>query len=170
MSLILSLLALDQASNAELDAFLTGVGALVRPRTVNEFGVETGTFSASTRPTRVQVLELMDQAARDIDAAIGADTLTFARPDSIRPLATSVLKLGTAMLIELDFPDSTVYDKLSKLYDARLKALTVAAAQAGAGDQPGSADDELKPIYNFPVAHAAPTRQEYIDRWLSGGR
>lgn len=155
MSLILTLLALDQASNAELDAFLAGVAALVRPRTVTDFehgGDEVATFTANTRPTRDQVLELMDQAARDIDSEIGSDTTTFPRPDSIRPLAASVLKLGTAVLIELEFPDSPAYDKLEKLYSKRLAALVKAAEQAGAGDQPGSADDELKPIYSFPVA------------------
>jgi hypothetical protein len=159
VSIILALLQLDQ-DDSDTEAFLKGVAALVPMRTVADFdhgGEELGTFTDATRPSRDEVLELMDQAGRDLDTEIGVDTADFPRPELLKPLALSLLKLRTAMLIELGFPDSPVYDRLEKTYDKRLPSLTKAAEQAGAGDQPGSGDDELKPVWGFP---AAPTAEQ----------
>lgn len=161
MGLILELLALQGGSAPQTGTFVEGVGALLRARTVVDYehgGQEVGTFTVNTRPTYQQVLELMDQAAQDLDTEIGADTTTFPRPDSIKPLALSLLKLRTAMLIELSFfPDSVAsqhspYEQIERMYDKRLPALIKAVAQAGAGDRPGSPDDELKPVFSFPPA------------------
>lgn len=152
MSLILNLLALEDTEDVAIkDAFVASVGALLRARTVDTRGVEVGTFTDITNPTYDQVLELMDQAARDIDTEISPDLIDFPRPETIKPLARSLLVLRTAMLIELDFPDSPVYDRLEKTYDKRLPSLVKASEQAGDGDQPGSADDELMPVYSFPT-------------------
>lgn len=177
MSLIVALLSLE-ADGVARDAFVDGVGALLRVRTLADFdggGREIGTFTDHTRPTYDQVLALMDIAARDIDAEIGADTTELPRDARIVPLADSVLKLATARLIELSYfagdvaTGRSIYPQLDADYLRRLKSLVRAVGQAGAGDQPGAADDELLPVYAFPVVDQAPTRQEIIDRWIANG-
>jgi hypothetical protein len=158
VSIILALLALDEDQVAR-DTFVDGVGALLRSRTQERgTGREAGTFTENTRPTYDQVLELMDQAAKDIDGEVGADTLDFPRADQIKPLADSVLKLGTAMLIELSYFNGEVasgrsaYDRYERLYNRRLPQLRKAALEVSSGSQPGSSDDYVGPLYSFPAA------------------
>jgi hypothetical protein len=163
LSLILALLALDD-EQATKDAFVAGVGALLRARTVvyGTGGDELGTFSENTRPTYDEVLELADIAARDIDTEIGPDVVAFPRPEIVKPLADSLLKLRTAMLVELSyFPEQvatgrSAYAQYERMYDRRLPALIKAAEQTGAGDEPGSVDDALMPVFSFPPAPCDP--------------
>lgn len=149
----------EPIQNLDRDDLVTGVGRMLWARTVQAgTGRKLGTFTADTEPTYQQVVEMIDQAQQDIDMAIGADTTTLPRDPRIVPMANVVLKLRTAMLVERSyFPEQVAsgrspYTQLADDYKTQLAALARAAEQAGAGDQPGSADDELLPVYSFPAA------------------
>lgn len=136
------------------------VGAILRTRTKDNVGNETGTFTANTRPTDQQVLTLIGQAYDDVVGVIDDDIPATAFRD-----ARSAIALRAAMMVELSFwPDQvplgrSPYAQLKELYDGNkdtspyggvLGRLQTAVAreteEAILGEQP---DTPLRPAYNF---------------------
>jgi hypothetical protein len=124
------------------------VGAQLRARTKDANGNELGTFTEDTRPTGVQVEELIDRATGDMISVL---------PDPMDPKwndrASGVAVLGAAMRVELSFfPEQVAtgrspYPQLKALYDDELKRL-VNAAQGGDTAMDGSG--ALAPAGGFP--------------------
>lgn len=106
------------------------VGALLRARTKDTFGNEVGTFNANTRPTDVEVAELIDQAAQEVAMFIDTDI-----PDSANTLASSVVAIDAAMLVELSYWPETVgttnsaYDRYKELFDLKIVQLQAAVTR-----------------------------------------
>ena len=110
------------------------VAPLLRARLRTPGGQEAPTWAddGSTRPSRQQVLEIIQSAAEDIVAQVGTV------PARLAKTARSVAALGAAMLIELSFypeqiaTERSPYEEYSKLYDRRMAALVEAAAEVAA--------------------------------------
>ncbi len=127
------------------------VGAILRTRTKDDMGNETGTFNADTRPTDQQVLTLIGQAYDDVVAVIDDDIPLESYRD-----ARSVIALRAAMLVELSYwPDQvplgrSPYTQLKELYDEMLPRLQSAVAreieEAESGEQTST---PLAPAFNF---------------------
>lgn len=125
------------------------VGAQLRARTKDSNGNELGTFTEDTRPTGIQVEDLIARATGDMISVL---------PDPMDPKwndrAAGVAVLGTAMRVELSFfPEQVAtgrspYAQLKALYDDELKRL-VNAAQGGDTDTTG-AGGSLAPAGGFP--------------------
>jgi hypothetical protein len=112
----------------------------LRARTKDDNGVELGEFTADTRPTYEEALRVVKASARDLYTAIGSDV-----PDRLVESAKSTVALLAAMRIELSFfPDQIAvqrspYRELKELFDASLKRLAAAVADAsGTGDEFGA--------------------------------
>ena len=94
------------------------VASFLRARTRDRSGVETGTFTSSTRPTDDQVTELVDSAAGTVSLAIGDDI-----PAVLFKEAKDVVCYLVVCLIELSyFPeqvagDRSAYNQYKDLYD-----------------------------------------------------
>lgn len=114
---------------------LADVGAVTLGRTVNDVGVVTGTFSATTRPTDTIVNILIARAASDVSLEIGTDI-----PADLQDDAKQVAAYRTAMLIELTqfgvevATDRSPYPQYKELYEAQVKRVmnAIAAEEAGA--------------------------------------
>lgn len=129
-----------------------GVGAILRARTRDTNGNELGTFTATTRPSDVQVANLINTAVGDLASAVGADIHA-----SLHQQAGVVATYKAAMLVELSyFPEQVAtgrspYAQLRELYLEALGTLTTAVADAG-GDLPGTENDLPDgPVYAFPL-------------------
>jgi hypothetical protein len=123
------------------------VGAVLRARTVDPDGNELGTFTDATRPTGVQVAELIAGGVADVYGEVGIV------PDVLLPQARRVSALGTAILVELSYyPEQTnsarsAYVALRDLYETHLKRLTVAVGEVQSGDLLGLGDDPPLPQF-----------------------
>lgn len=122
------------------------VAVLIRARTRDEGGNDLGTFTTATTPTANQAEALIHDAATEITEVTGTGI-----PEALWRNARSVIALSAAMAIELGyFPEQvqssrSAYTQLEKKFERRLKSLSVAVEQAGAGDAFGSSDDEVMP-------------------------
>lgn len=127
------------------------VGAVLRARTVDANGSETGTFGLLTRPTAAQTALLAQSAAEGAAAAIGGIEL----PAAMWPAAKMVATLGTALLVELSyFPEQistgrSPYEHLRALYTEALAALR-AYAESLLIDVPGEAGLRPMPAWSYP--------------------
>jgi hypothetical protein len=125
------------------------VGAILRARTINQFGSELGTFNSTTRPTDVSVITLINQACADVQDAIGP---TVNIPAQLIPSAMSLAALGTAMMIEIGFYPEQInsgrspYPQLATQYTAKLKNLQNAIVSLG-GERP--TDESMTPFGAF---------------------
>jgi hypothetical protein len=111
----------------EEEAFLPSVqdvAEIERARTKDKFGNELGTFTNDTRPTDDGVRGLIRQAADDVVMLVDTDI-----PVEAYELASSVIAIGTAMLIELAYFPETIgtpnsaYDRYRDWYDLMLQRL-----------------------------------------------
>jgi hypothetical protein len=131
------------------------VGALLRARTKDSMGNELGTFTDDTRPTGTQVEVLIGQATDDVATEVANEI-----PEPLWDMASSVVVVGTALLIELTyFPEAVAtgrspYTEMSKLYADRLGRLRTAV---GASGEESPSDANLKPSGTF-----APTRPPIV--------
>jgi hypothetical protein len=123
--------------------------ALIRARTRDSGGQETGTFSADTEPTADEVNDVIAQALSDVEDDIGSDI-----PEPALDGAKRLAALRTAMLVELTFfPEqleagtNNQYDRLKTLYDEKLKSVERAVAQAEEGEEIGAVDEPQWPAY-----------------------
>jgi len=100
------------------------VAALLRARTKDFDGNEVGTFNDATRPTALEVAEIIELAYGEITGAVGSIAY-----DPCSLAATSLVALRAAMWVELSyFPeqirsDRSVYTELAAQWPERLEAL-----------------------------------------------
>jgi len=125
---------------------VTDVAVLIRARTKNQFGVELGTFTDSTRPSGAEVHSIIQQAATDVTGAVGEDF-----PDAFTDEVEALIALGAAMRIELSYYPEQVrsgrspYPELKELYDGKLAALLLSME---GGTEP-TAESALAPKWSF---------------------
>lgn len=125
---------------------LEDVGAITLVRTVDKVGVQTGTFTADTRPTDSQVEILIDKAIGELADHIGIDI-----PEILWPAAVHVASKYTAMLIELTLyaheirANISSYSTWKELYEQELAQLVLAVQSLEVGDTLGN-----NPRYAFP--------------------
>lgn len=125
------------------------VGEILRARTVTRNGEEIGTFNAYTRPTDVAVMNLINDAASDVQDAIGPEVNV---PASLYPQAEDLATIGAALLIELGyFPEQinsgrSPYPQLLEQYNTKLKRLQNAIVSLG-GERP--TDEAQSPFGAF---------------------
>lgn len=82
------------------------LGAVMRSRTIDPTGAETGTFGTTTRPTGVEVDILLESAAKDVSLYIGRDIESEFWDDAQRAAV-----YRAAMLVELgSFGEQTQFD------------------------------------------------------------
>ncbi len=131
------------------------VAAFLRARTRNRHGVEAGTFTTETRPTRGAVLAIIGLAQADVAGSVGFGTL----PDGLARRARSATAIRAAMLVELSFFPEQVssgrspYEHLRDMYDKEIERLEAAAAADGIdadGDGVIDAGSGGMPSYRVP--------------------
>lgn len=143
------------------------VGALLRARTKDDAGNELGTFTEDTRPTAVQVEELIRQAIDTIANKVGNKV-----PDQLIPETQRLVALRAAMLVEASyFPEQVatgrsiypIYEKqweagygTEKFTGTLIRAISEAKAQADGSLQ---AKDPGVPLYNFPASAGIGSRR-----------
>ena len=114
------------------------VANILRARTVNKNGAELGKFDSTTRPTDAEVSGLIEQAYNDVVDAIGQITDV---PANLVNSATSIVALGTAMMVEISyFPEQvgsgrSPYAQLAAQYKDKLSRLCDSIVSAG-GNRP----------------------------------
>ena len=139
---------------------LESVAAILRARTKTRMGGEVPTFTADTRPTDLQVRELMNFASIDMIPCIGDPALLPAKYNE--PVSLCVA-LKTAMLIELSyFPeqvaqDRSAYAEYAVLYDLGKNAVCGIIADDPEVDTASQVDI---PVGSFPG---------YGWRWINVG-
>lgn len=132
---------------------LTDVGAVTIARTVNDVGVETGTFGSTTHPTNTQVAPLIQNAVDDVAIEIGTEI-----PAALFDKAKRLVALRTAMYIELTFFAAEVaqqrspYAMQKDLYDGELKKLSAAVIAEELGETGADRVDTVMPRFGFPPA------------------
>jgi hypothetical protein len=110
------------------------VANLLRARTVNKNGSETGTFNGDTRPSDVEVQGLIDQAYNDVVDAIGQIDVV---PANLVNSVSSIITVGAAMMVELSYYPEQVgtgrspYAQLAAQYKDKLCRLQDAIVSAG---------------------------------------
>lgn len=145
---------------ADYTPSLADVGAIDMARTRDDVGNETGTFTATTRPTDAQVNVLINRALDlDIRPKIGEDI-----PADLFDAAKQLAALRVAMYIELTYfasevaNDRSPYPQYKELYDEQLPILVNAIEAEEAGDSPLNPVGENIAQFSFP----APTN------WMEG--
>lgn len=134
------------------------IGAVLRARTKDDVGNELGTFTTATRPTAVQVAELIAQAVGEVRDEHGDPD----RGDNRDPSqAYNALKreaiLTTAMQVELTyFPEQVTagrspYPALVVQRDRAAVIAGKAVQELASGGEVGEADDGRLPVWNFPI-------------------
>jgi hypothetical protein len=127
------------------------VGAITLNRTVDKVGVQTGTFTADTRPTDSQVEILIDKAMEDVSCAIGTSI-----PEGLWDRARHVVSIRTAMLIELTLYAHEIrsgvspYPEYKALYEDEIACLAGAVAAAEAGQSLEDAFSNGTARWGFP--------------------
>lgn len=100
------------------------VASLLHARTKNSSGVEIGTFDNNTRPTAVQVANIIGIAVHNVGSAFKGIV-----PAEWIPEATEIAALKSAMLIELSFFPEQVrtgrspYAEYKDLYDQKIELM-----------------------------------------------
>lgn len=125
------------------------VANILRARTVNANGLETGTFSASTRPSDSEVEGIIGNAYNDVLDAIGQTSVV---PANLANSVTSLIAIGAAMMVEISYYPEQVgtgrspYAALSKQYDDKLCRLQNAIVSVGG---PRPTNDYQTPAGSF---------------------
>lgn len=128
------------------------VASLLRARTKVKGGKELGTFSFATRPTSLEVDELIDEA---MDEVLGKVVEPEEPGSGYERRIRGAVRLYTAILIEGSyFPEQvksgqSVAQTYQALYSSRIKALI---AESKTGKPEGEGDDESPPdaAWSFP--------------------
>jgi hypothetical protein len=136
------------------------VGALVRARTVDDGGNETGMFTEQTRPTQAEVTELIQDTVQECYPMFGQDIPDALgnEKDVLRKSAKRCVVFGVAALIELNyFPEQvganrSPYKMYQERYEKAQKAVAKAVSDIESGDEPGTDDEAQLALYDgFPV-------------------
>lgn len=136
--------------------WLPGVGDVARyvmSRTKDKYGNELGTFNADTRPTNVQVSEMIPESADRVTDVIGDNI-----PEVLWADAADVVAERTAMQIELDFFPEQVntnrspYAQLKQQYEEDLSRLSkqVEVVEEGGDLSAVSTEPSRKAVGSFP--------------------
>jgi len=109
------------------------VAALLRSRTRDEYGDDTGEFDATTDPTLAEVEELITTAVDLVTPRLGPIPLTDADPEPFVAMATAIAALRTGLLIEQARADDIQpgqhpYASLLGEYNAAVRDWDVAVA------------------------------------------
>ena len=128
------------------------VAALLRARTKDSAGTELGTFTVNTRPTDVQVQQLIVLAEGDVLIQVG---------DELGPVtaaeATSMIALRAACMVEVSYwpeqirTNRSAYDELWRMYEAGMENLKELIAAGGGGEDGGGAEGLTKGYGSVPV-------------------
>jgi hypothetical protein len=108
------------------------VGDLLRARTKDVNGSETGTFTADTRPTDDAVEAMIEQALSTVTASANDDV-----PERLYPLARHCAALRCAMLVELTYwpeqvqRENSPYAHYRELYTDAMLGFTRALDDSG---------------------------------------
>jgi hypothetical protein len=132
---------------------ITDVARLVMSRTKDKYGNEVGTFNSNTRPTNVQVSELITEMADRVTDVIGDEV-----PEQLWSDAASVVAERTAMEIELSyFPEQvntnrSAYKDLKEQYEEDITRLgkQVQIVAEGGDLNAISTEPSNKPLGGFP--------------------
>jgi hypothetical protein len=137
----------------EEEAFLPSVqdvADLLRARTKDKFGNELGLFNDNTRPTDSGVRGLIRQAADDVIMMVDTDI-----PVEAYDLASTVISIGAAMLVELSYyPEqigtpNSAYDRYREWYELMLQRLMLAVERETLEEELGE-DAATGVFYQFP--------------------
>ena len=126
------------------------VAALIRARTKTAGGDEIGTFTPETRPTDVQVQQLIILAEGDVLVQTGSKLGQVSATE-----ATSMIALRAACFVELSYwpeqirTDRSAYEQLWRMYEAGMVNL-LAGIEAGGGADGGGVVDAY-PLGTIPV-------------------
>lgn len=148
----MNLLLLDQLDDETRDDLrakaAARVGRLLRTRTKEVGGTRTlGHFSENTWPPYDDVLELVDDASREVFITAGQHFTS-----GTEEAAWVLIAIHAAMLVELGYPVDarhSQYDRLEKLYEKGLERLEHAVTEESEGGEAGAGDDPLLPIWSF---------------------
>lgn len=137
---------------------LTDVGAVSRTRTVDNMGVEQGTFTDETRPTGDQVTDLISQAMAEVRLEHGDPDRNDNRdPTQVYDAFKREVILTTAMQIELTyFPEQVAanrspYEALRIQRDRQQVLVGKALGELASSGEVGESDDAKMPVWNMPV-------------------
>lgn len=127
------------------------VGALLRARTTDIAGNEVGTFNEHTRPTAVQVANIIAHSVSEMVVDTAEDL-----PSPLWGAAKRAVTLDAAMMVELTYYPEQVnqgnspYEELKKLRDERWPKLVAAYVE---GLAEGEESDQVggSPSYAFPA-------------------
>lgn len=125
------------------------VAVYVTSRTVERNGAQPSTFTATTRPTNVQVANLAEQSAEEVLAAVGGSM-----PSVLEPAARKVASVLAAADIELTyFPNSlggetSPYDRLRERYQELLLRLIQQVSDNS--DDDASTANSGRALFSFP--------------------
>lgn len=115
---------------------LEDVAALIHSRTKDQYDKLLGTFTAETRPTAVQVQDLIDRSARVVSLELG---VPHSRMGDLSEQAKAVVAVRAAWQIEVSFFPNQVEgsdsaaSNLREMYESDLALLGVAARDNQAG-------------------------------------
>jgi len=134
---------------------LDQVGALLRARTKDKDGNELGTFTPETRPTDIEVFNLMYMANGSISQCIGDGT---GIPVWALPPVGQYIAMRTAMLVELAYwpeqtdPADSIYQRLLELTAPMPEAICAWMSSAGQNPSDLGPDGAVlgAPAFNFP--------------------
>jgi hypothetical protein len=132
---------------------LDQVAAINLARTDDGHGDTAGMFNATTRPTDTAATALNAIATDQVADTLGAtiDSRFFSRAQGAAALYAAALVESTASA-----PREALMKLWTDMADARVEKLAVEIEQVGAGDQEGPSDDEVMPVYAFPVVCPLP--------------
>lgn len=142
------------------------VAKLLRARTQVKGGNESGTFSATTRPTADEVDGMIDDALDEVLGKVKSITEFASLAPSVEEAegyerrVRGAIKLYAAVLIEASyFPEqikagNSAHDVYLKLYESRIRALIAEGetgeAQGEGGEGAGGAGSPADPYWGFP--------------------
>jgi hypothetical protein len=115
---------------------MEGIGAILHVRTKDNLDNELGVFTSDTRPTDVEVWELVNQAWYLSTPCIGTDPTLI--PDWLGMPVQQALTIRTCMMIELAYwPEQTnnsdsIYARLKEMFDPLMERICKLAAYIGA--------------------------------------
>lgn len=159
---------------------LDQVGALLHARTVTEPGDELGTFTSETRPTDIEVYNLMMLAQADISPCIGDGLLI---PVWAVPPVQQFLAMRTAMLVELAYwpeqtnDDDSIYQRLKELSDPMIAMICGWMSSVGGNPSDGAVlpDGSVSggpqftfPGYDWVWVSNDPQDARYTCPWIMG--
>lgn len=143
---------------------IANVSALLRTRTKDDVGNETGVFSANTRPTLASATALLNKAKGIVVGKIGTSEPCTSE---LATDAAGVIEQRCALMIELSYFSEQIntnrspYEQIKALYDQDLKDLIEAIAeQCGSGiGEPGT-NGQL-PSYDYGNAPILGKRTQF---------